>query len=62
MRNIVQYPITTEEVVETLSQSKKRYTDAGMYFGVHPYILNQLAVWIEEHPDLVDEIFGLKLK
>jgi hypothetical protein len=53
MRNILEYPITKEEIVETLQQIKEAYVMGilhnGYYGNMTPMILDETIKCIEEN-------------
>lgn len=48
MRNILQYPLTAQDIINTLEKDQKTYLQSGMFGGVHGLVYSQLLAFIKD--------------
>lgn len=58
MRNLIQYPIVHQEVVEILEQKLQEERDKKMIGSIGPLVLNTLLEFVKENPEEVMKQFG----
>lgn len=58
MRNIVQYPITHEEVIQVLEREIKEEQDKKLVGGIDGFVLHTLLEYVKQHPEDVMKQFG----
>lgn len=47
MRNIIQYPVTGEEILQTLDNAQKTYTENMTFGGIDGFVLEQLIEFLK---------------
>jgi hypothetical protein len=60
MRNLVEYPIDAEEVLNTLERLKKEYIDSGCIGGTQGMILGFIIEFLDNNDDTFDEFLESK--
>jgi hypothetical protein len=60
MRNIAQYPITTDEVKKHLQSYADQEINSGVIGGTGPYICKLVIDWIDDDPENFESFLRAK--
>lgn len=48
MRNILEYPLTAQDIINTLEKDQKKYLQSGMFGGVQGLVYSQLINFLKD--------------
>lgn len=59
MRNLAQYPITPDEVIEVLVRAHHELYNPEQMGDLTGYILSKLTMLVRDNPELIDQMFDI---
>lgn len=59
MRNLAQYPVTQNEVIEVLVRAHHEMYDPQVIGDLTGYILSMLTMHVRDNPELIAQLFDI---